>query len=516
MRMCSDPKSLKAILLTLCLLIVPMMLPAQTVKWAGNPEYTSVERISDHLFKIEVKGRFGIIDFNGDVVLKPEMDKITSFSEGKALALTNAANGFALSGIISEDGKTNFITEETYYVSGFDFFSEGLLPVFNSEGRCGYIDTDAKVAIPFLYSSGRPFSEGMASVGKANNSKLGFIRKAADFFTFEEDVAYIDKFGNEFKLDKSLKSITLGTSFYQGEAVVRIKGKKNTNEFLKIGKDGKILQRNINPDLSGIDWMFRLSGESEPQARIASDRNAPEPYEESGRFGYKMADGSIFLPAQFISATPFSDGLACVEIERGKAGIIQFIREPIEFDAVQGAAAQEEGKEDVIVSAKLPASYQDKELEIRCHDAKGAESTFPFPQGGGASAEERATKIVLPDGKCEIALVSDGLVLSKKELTLETVVSLTVTISAKNGQRADAKDRFPFTVTFSNTGPKEVTLPVSITGSSVSSVTVPAGKKKYLTGYFTKVIKEENRTATVTYGKDGKTVSKTIKVKPIF
>ena len=510
--------SFRRLFLIVCLGLLAATISAQSVKWAVRPEYSTLERLNDHLFRVVVNGREGIVDDEGKVVIKPEMDKITSFSEGKALALTNSPNGTVLSGIIGEDGSINFITDATYYVTEFDFFSEGFLPVCNTEGRFGYMDTDGKVVIPFEYSSARPFSEGYASVGTASGVGAKIRKGASLFVETTEPVAYIDKFGTAFQLyktDKALKDINLGTSFYNGEAVVRIKVKnKKGNEYLKIAKDGRIIQRSINPDFTLLDWKFRLSGETRPEADLTPDQNSPVPFERSGRFGYNLKDGAEFLPVQFSSASSFSAGYATAALEANKTGIIQLINGSTSLTLTQGDAA-DEGKENLMVYASLPGYYQDKEVELLCVDSNGGVSKYPLPAGDGDSSG-RSTTIVLPDGKWAVAIASEGLALARKEIVLETIVSVTATISVKQGQRADANDRFPYTVTFTNTGPKEVTIPISVTGSSLKSITIPAGKKKYVTGYFTKVIKEETRTATVEYGKDSKTVTKAITVKPIF
>ena len=511
--------SCRKLFLVVCLGLLVSSISAQSVKWAVRPEYSKLERLNEHLFKVVVNGREGIVNDEGKVVIKPEMDKITSFSEGKALALTESPNGTAISGIISEDGDIKYITDATYYVTEFDFFSEGYLPVCNTEGRFGYLDMEGNVVIPFQYSSARPFCEGYASVGTASGMGAK-LRKGAALFVEEvaEPVAYIDKFGTAFQLyktDKALKDINLGTSFYNGEAVVRIKVKnKKGTEYLKIAKDGRILQRNINPDWTILDWKFRLSGETRPETDLTPDQNSPVPFERSGRYGYNLKDGTEFLPVQFSSASSFSAGYATAALDDNKAGILQLINGSTSLTLTQGDPA-DEGKENLMVYASLPSYYQDKEVELLCVDSKGGVSKYPLA-AGSVDSSGRNTTIALPDGKWAVAVASEGLALARKEIVLEEIVTVTATISVKQGQRADAKDRFPFTVTFTNNGPKEVTLPITVTGSSQKSITIPAGKKKYVTGYFNKVIKEETRTATVEYGKDGKTVTKAITVKPIF
>lgn len=514
--------SFKRVFFILCFGLIAITISAQSAKWGVAPNYSSLERLNDHLFKVVVNGREGIVNDEGKIVIKPEMDKITPFAEGKSLALTNLPTGTAISGIISENGDIKYITDATYFVTEFDFFSEGFLPVYNGEGRFGYLDLDGNLAIPFEYSSARPFCEGFASVGIEKDNIITGLKKAGQTIQnivagkeVTEPVAYIDRFGMRFKLDKAdkaLKEINLGTSFYNGEAVVKTKVKKGF-EYWKIAKDGRVLQKSINPDWTLLDWKFRLSGETRPEVSTAPDRNSPVPFERSERFGYNLKDGTEFLPAQFISASTFSGGYATAAIDGNKAGILQLINGSTSLTLTQGDAA-EEGKENLMVYASLPEYYQDKEVNVLCVDSKGGVSSFPLPAGGDPSS--RNTTVVLPDGKWAVAVTSEGLALAQKEITLETIVAVTATISVKQGQRADEKDRFPFTVTFTNNGPKEVTIPVSVTGSSQKSVTIPAGKKKYVTGYFTKVIKEETRTATVEYGKDNKTVTKAITVKPIF
>ena len=53
----------------------------------------------------------------------------------------------------------------TYHAEEYrQFFSDGLQPVGNDKGKCGYINTQGAIAIDFIYDRAEPFFDGMALV----------------------------------------------------------------------------------------------------------------------------------------------------------------------------------------------------------------------------------------------------------------------------------------------------------------------------------------------------------------
>jgi len=124
-------------------------------------------RSENQLFVIEKDGQSGFIDRAGKVVIAPQFDSVSGFSEGLALATRNGRKFF-----IDTGGRTVFEAK-------FDLvnnFSEGLAAVnigekripniglISDPGKWGYIDKTGKLLIPLKFSHAESFSEGLAAI----------------------------------------------------------------------------------------------------------------------------------------------------------------------------------------------------------------------------------------------------------------------------------------------------------------------------------------------------------------
>src|SRR6185436_6374714 len=106
------------------------------------------------LFRIEKDGKSGFIDLTGKVVIPPQFDSVSGFSEGLALATRNGRKFF-----IDTNGKTAFEAR-------FDIvnnFSEGLAAIKDGE-RGGFIDHTGKIIFEVPLDVTLGFHEGIAGV----------------------------------------------------------------------------------------------------------------------------------------------------------------------------------------------------------------------------------------------------------------------------------------------------------------------------------------------------------------
>ena len=241
-------------LLALGLMLCALGVRAQSVKWSVPPEYDAIEQVSEKLYKVTtVKGE-GLVSADGKVIVDPgSADKISDFSEGFAIAMKADAKTkiYRLTGIISEDGEM-LVPPGEFYIGDYPFFSEGFLPVFNKKGAYGFLDKEGGLAVDFKYSTVHPFCQGYALVGLGKPSKNG--SSSGDPLESKDPVTYVDKNGVEIPLDKSLGKIYFGTSFYNGEAVVKTK----KGSFCTIGTSGEVIQLDVKPFglFSAPKWYF--------------------------------------------------------------------------------------------------------------------------------------------------------------------------------------------------------------------------------------------------------------------
>jgi hypothetical protein len=500
---------IKRILIFICLTLCALGLRAQSVKWSVPPEYESLEQVTEKLYKVTTVKGVGLVTRDGKVVIEPEeVDKITIFSEGLAVAMKADKNkNYRLVGIVSEDGDL-LVPPGEYYIGDYPFFSEGMFPVFNKKGAYGFLDKEGSLAVDCKYSAVHPFCQGYALVGLGKPSKNGSV--SGDPLNSKDPVTYVDRNGVEISLDKSIGKITFGTSFYNDEAVVKTK----SGSFATIGTNGQLVQLDVKPNLK-FDWKYRLSDEKQPegyQEPIVID--GPTTFQDNGKYGYIKGSRRI-LAAQFEDAHPFIDGYAVATVSSGATGILKLIDGEVTCSLERGSVAvAEKGKEGVAAVVTLPPEFKDDDINVRCF---GEDHNSQFTLRGDGTTK-RTAQYVLPSSKHNVEITCNGLVIYSGEFdALGGVGSITVA-AATTANRANQNDEQPFVVTFTNTGKQDTKITVSISGANVSAkkatLTVKAGQKARISGTFLKVTKTEYRKITITY--DDETVSKSLQVKPIF
>ena len=485
-----------------CLTVCALPLEAQTVRWAINPAYSSIEPMSETLMKVKEGRKSGIVSCSGEVLLMPVADSITSFVEGRALALRLEENQYCTQSIIKEDGEIINI-DTPYYVKDYPFFSEGLLPVFNKKGYYGYMNESGELVIPCEYLNVKPFCQGYAVVYKS--SKFLGVRVGGD------KVLYINAEGKELELDKAVGAIDMGTSFYQGTAVVR---QRKGSTYCSIGLDGKVQEMNIKLALK-VDWKFRLSTESFPSFDSTPADDGPRVfYEKDDMVGYR-ASGKVFLPAQFVHAQNFSKGFAVAALEDGRFGLLQLIPgERVSCTQERGEEECGDGMESVVFRFSIPKAFQNDDLTVLCF-----QEGQPVKTGilRATQSSERIASFVLAQFPRKISVSNNGLIIFTDSYSvLEPEADLEFAIVAVS-KRANNKDHFSFELVITNPGRYNVDVPVAMTGKNLifkqQTVSVPADGKARVSAYFANVIKAESRRITITCGE--KTITKSLTVKPI-
>jgi hypothetical protein len=120
-------------------------------------------------------GGYGLINANGEMIVKPQYQWINDFHEG--LAAIETANSW---GFIDVTGR---VTIKPQFAHAGDF-SEGLAMVANSirgddpKRRVGFIDTTGKLVIPMQFTDAKDFSDGLAAVKQ--NGQWKYIDKTGN------------------------------------------------------------------------------------------------------------------------------------------------------------------------------------------------------------------------------------------------------------------------------------------------------------------------------------------------
>lgn len=239
------------------------------------PAYEQSPLRTVQLRPVQQNGKWGYIDNNGKILVKPQFIWAEEFSEG-------------LAAFENEDGKHGYIDETGAVVIEPKFdnwteFSEGLAAV-SVDFEWGYIDKSGKWAIPPQFAVGRPFSDGLALVGVPLNGKVSFPPGPVKHM-------FIDKAG---KVVIDAKDDILNGTFSEGVGTVQFISNHGINPVL-IDMTGKVIVSVEEIETDGFS-------------------EGLTPAKKNGKWGYIDTGGRFVIGPHFEEVHPFSEGLAAVLI----------------------------------------------------------------------------------------------------------------------------------------------------------------------------------------------------------
>lgn len=127
---------------------------------------------------VMIDGKYGYMDKFGKIVLPCKYTYAENFSCGRAVVSESTKRsegsgaidgGF---GVIDHDG--NYVVKPDKFEFIVGPFSDGFAIVGSDEGKVGYIDINGKVMIPMIYEQARPFHNGFGAVKV--DGKWGFLQ----------------------------------------------------------------------------------------------------------------------------------------------------------------------------------------------------------------------------------------------------------------------------------------------------------------------------------------------------
>ncbi|HKO35818.1 MAG TPA: WG repeat-containing protein [Pyrinomonadaceae bacterium] len=262
------------------------------------------------LYPINEGGKFGYIDEQGRVVIKPQFDDAKSFSEGLARVKMGRKWGF-----INQAGvlvmPPQFEGSEANH-RGLDFH-EGMAAVSLDGRKWGYVDRSGQIVIQPKYDHADRFSEGIALVRSDYSERVG-----NETIIYIGGVGkYIDKRGNVISVP------VVGGTFSEGLAVAEIPRKRpqveqTSSDNPKVGYIDKTGRFRIQPR-TWVPYQF-----SEGLARVRAG--------DQDHWGYINHAGRVVIKMKFAGAGDFHEGLARVGFgtmnfisQTGASGTMGFI-----------------------------------------------------------------------------------------------------------------------------------------------------------------------------------------------
>lgn len=144
-----------------------------------EPRYDRIVSQSEGYIRFKQNGYYGFMDLDGNVMIEPNLYNAGDFSCGLAYVGTLSYYGEdfeyhpSLCGFIDTSGRV-VIAPQWEFVSGF---SEGYSTVMN-DGLYGYINMDGELICDLIWDEARAFENGRAQVYK--DGKVGYIDTAGN------------------------------------------------------------------------------------------------------------------------------------------------------------------------------------------------------------------------------------------------------------------------------------------------------------------------------------------------
>jgi hypothetical protein len=275
------------------------------------------------LFPIWEQRKTGYMTSSGSVVIQPQFDAGTEFSEG--LASVRVGDKW---GCIDEAGAMVIAPQFDQMLE----FSEGLAPVLRLDiplriGNVGYVDRRGHWVIPPRFYSGLKFVDGLAAVTVLRWG-LGLQELShsnTPIIGLHQRTGYIDRTGAYVVKPKFIR----GTTFSEGMAEAVSFGWRGYIDT-KGRRVMSVPHRSRHRFSGGLAAVWHEGGKFgyldregrwaiEPTLALAgefSERLAPAAQEEDDGFGYLDRSGAWIIPPQpqFRRAHEFHEGMAAIQI----------------------------------------------------------------------------------------------------------------------------------------------------------------------------------------------------------
>ncbi|MFA7116660.1 MAG: WG repeat-containing protein [Bacteroidales bacterium] len=309
-------------------------------KWLGTLNYQGMRAYSENRAPFLFNGKWGYMDLNRTIVIKPEFDEVTDFSKGIAR--------------VCKDGKWGVINSNRGELFGFIFdeikpFNDKIALARKGEKYFYLYQNGEMRKLPSTYEF-HSYRFGLARVKDINKNKWGFIDNSGVFVIdtkydkardFVYDYALVVKKGKTYKISlKGSKSST--TSAFEDSIVVNNNFtyfiKHADNPFVLINSEGVCTNQyfsEVTPFSSGIARVRLLDSTLIYINACGTEVLRPSGIDDcgsfhsglawvkiEGKYGFINTQSQIAVEPVFSYVSDYSNGLAVVGADN-RLGIIR-------------------------------------------------------------------------------------------------------------------------------------------------------------------------------------------------
>lgn len=316
----------------------------QIAHWQVAPAYDAVDILPNGLLQIKTGNKYGLANFKGETALPAAYDSIGSFADNVALLFNNSK----FAGIVGPTGSLTDLSKAEYtLIPGQEFFSDGLLSVQNSRGRCIFINKQGDEKTIQL-AAAYPYFDGYAAVSNFDLTSKNFS---------ETKPAYLNTDGQEVSIPlvEKLSDLSFISSFRDGRAVIvykkkaywldksmnatpiytdNVENKKNmvtfdnkTTDLMYTDQGFDIYAKNATLRFNKLMQLDEIEAGSNTVykykkniVRVEKPQGLIEKFDVDGKYGLKYKE-AVILPAQFGDVEIVDNDYALVKLD-GKWGIL--------------------------------------------------------------------------------------------------------------------------------------------------------------------------------------------------
>lgn len=281
------------------------------------------------LYRINVGGKYGFINENGDIVIDPQFD-LAGFQfkaddlcfarAGERKGLINASGEFVaelnndiygvwsfrngVARCIGENNKYGLVDENGSMVLPLvysNITSDGAMGfiVQDTLGNMGYVNNRGEFIVPCIYDDVNGFNEGMMVV--ATQNKCGYVDTLGNWVIdslyddargFGDGLARVQNNGNWMFINKkgnvieSLKYDEILTGFHNNRAFV-----KRNGSICMINRKGLIIKQ------IEVDSVYGF-------------RDSYSTFKRNGKYGMLDTNGNVFIEAKYDELSHYKEGFA--------------------------------------------------------------------------------------------------------------------------------------------------------------------------------------------------------------